>query len=126
MKNEINASDSGQKNENQTVSHVMPVGEPALLAEEDDIGRIFCYKENDVYEIRIEMRSYKHSYFMTGEEWQEFTDSSGQDERKEFFILLKEKYPELDKHLENSSIRMEFLKFVESSYDGSQTPEQAG
>lgn len=125
MRDKINIGDSGQKIENQTAFHVMPAGKPTLLAEKDDIGRIFCYKENDVYEIRIETRSYKHSYFMTGEEWEKFTDFSGQDERKEFFILLREKYPELDKHLENNSIRMEFLKFIESSYDGSQNPEQA-
>ncbi len=95
-------------------------GEPILLAKRDDIGRIFYYKEKDAYELRLEIESYKHSHFMTGQEWEEFIEFSGQDERKEFFILLKEKYPKLDASLEDSAMRMDFLKFVESSYDGTQ------
>ena len=109
--------------EKHTESNVKPTGEPELLTEKDDIGRIFYYKENEVYEIRVEMSSFKQSYFMTKKEWREFTDFSGQDERTEFFIILKEKYPKLSEHLENNPMRMDFLNFIESSYDGSQTSQ---
>jgi hypothetical protein len=116
----VSIGGSGREIENQEALNVKPAGEPILLTEKDDMGRIFYYRENDVYELRIEMRSYRHSYFMSGKEWKEFTDLSGQDERKEFFIQLEDEYPELDKHLIHDSIRMDFLNFIESSYDGSQ------
>lgn len=95
-----------------------------LLAEKTGIGRVFYYREKDIYELRLEIESYNHSHFMTGAEWEEFIDFSGQDERKEFFILLKEKYPKLDTGLKDSAMRMDFLKFIESSYDGSQSPKK--
>jgi len=116
----VSIGGSGREIENQEAPNVKPAGEPILLTEKDDMGRIFYYKENDVYELRIEMRTHRHSYFMSGKEWKTFTDFSGQSQRMEFFILLKDKYPELDKHLIHDSIRMEFLNFIESSYDGSQ------
>jgi hypothetical protein len=57
---------------------------------------------------------------MTGQEWEEFIEFSGQDERWEFLIFLKERYPKLDASLKDSKMRMNFLRFVESSYDGTQ------
>jgi hypothetical protein len=111
--------DSEHGTEKQTES-VEPVGEPVILTEKYDMGRILYYKENDVYEIKVKIGPYEQSYFMTGEEWKEFTDISGQDERTEFFIYLKEKYPRLSEHLVNNSLRMDFIDFIESSYDGSQ------
>ncbi len=39
-------------------------------------------------------------------------------------VYLKEKYPELDASLKDSEMRMNFLKFIESSYDGSQPSEK--
>ena len=70
------------------------------------------------------MDTFMHSYFMTEDEWKQFTDLSGQDERTEFFILLKDEYPELSRHLEDNPKRMEFLKFIESLYDeGMVTPK---
>ena len=112
---------SGRGIEKQTETNVKPLGEPIILAEKYDMGKILYYKENDVYEIIVEIGPYIQSYFMTGEEWKEFTDISGQDDRKEFFIFLKDKYPRLSEHLTNNSLHMDFLKFIESSYDGSQT-----
>ena len=107
------------KSDEQVVGQ--PAGEPTLLTERVGIGRIFYYEESDAYELRLEIESYKYSHFMAGEEWEEFINFSGQDERKEFFILLKKKYPKLDASLKDSTMRMDFLKFVESSYDESQT-----
>jgi len=112
---------SGRGIEKQADTDVRPLGEPIILTEKYDMGKILYYKENDVYEIVVEIGPYKQSYFMTGEEWKEFTDFSGQDDRTEFFILLKEKYPRLSEHLVNNSLRMDFINFIESSYDGSQT-----
>ena len=94
--------------------------EPILLAEKDGLGKIFYYPADDTYELRLEMESYKASHFMNGKEWEKFIDFSGQDSRKEFFIILKQKYPQLTACLEGDEMRMEFLKFIESSYDGSQ------
>ena len=116
--------ESDQEREDSPVSQAVPAGEPELLAEKNGMGKIFCYKANETYELRIEMESYGHSYFLTGEQWKEFTDFSGQDERREFFILLKRKYPDLDEHLIDDSMRMEFLRFIESTYDGSGPPKQ--
>ena len=101
-----------------------PAGNPILLAEKNGIGMILHYESNDVYELRLNMADYKESHFMTGDEWEEFTDFSGQDERTEFFILLKEKYPKLSDILEDDKMRMDFLTFIESSYDGTQTPRE--
>jgi hypothetical protein len=98
--------------------------EPILLAERDGLGKILYYNAEDIYELRLEMESYKASHFMTGKEWEEFINFSGQDERKEFFILLKEKYPQLTACLEDDKMRMDFLKFIEASYDGSQPLEE--
>jgi hypothetical protein len=109
-----------------SIPDVRPAGKPILLAEKDGMGRILHYEANDVYELRLDMENYKESHFMTGDEWEEFIDFSGQDERTEFFILLKEKYPQLSDMLEDSTRRMDFLKFIESSYDGSQTPREGG
>lgn len=94
--------------------------EPILLAAKDGLGKILYYKADDTYELRLEMESYKGSHFMNGKEWEEFIDFSGQDERNEFFIILKQKYPKLTACLEDDKMRMDFLKFIESSYDGSQ------
>jgi hypothetical protein len=109
-----------------SIPDVRPAGKPILLAEKDGMGRILHYEANDVYELRLDMENYKESHFMTGDEWEEFIYFSGQDERTEFFILLKEKYPQLSDMLEDSTRRMDFLKFIESSYDGSQTPREGG
>ncbi len=114
----------GHDNKNDIMENVKLSGEPTLLAQKAGIGRILYYKENDIYELRLEMDFYKRSHFMTGEEWNEFIDFSGQDNREEFFILLGEKYPELDANLKDSEMRMNFLKFIESSYDGSQPSEK--
>ena len=94
------------------------------MAEKDGIGRILHYESSNVYELRLDIGNYKESHFMTGDEWEEFIDFSGQDERTEFFILLKENYPKLSDILEDDKMRMDFLKFIESSYDGSQTPKE--
>ena len=103
---------------------VRSAGKSTLLAEKDGIGRIFHYEANDVYELRLDMENYKRSHFMKGDEWEKFIDFSGQDERREFFILLKEEYPKLSDILEDSTMRMDFLKFIESSYDGSQISKE--
>ena len=62
-----------------------PTSEPVLVAEKDDVGEIFYYEAEDVYELRLEMESYKGAHFMDAEEWEEFIDFSAQ--RQEFFIL---------------------------------------
>jgi hypothetical protein len=114
---------SGNGSEKQTVPHIEPLGEPVILTEKYDMGKILYYKDNEVYEIIVKIGPYEQSYFMTGEEWKELTDISGQDDRTEFFLYLKEKYPRLSEHLVNNSLRMDFINFIESSYDGSQTSQ---
>jgi hypothetical protein len=99
-----------------------PTGEPILLAEKDDVGKIFYYEEEDKYELRLEMEFYRNSHFMSGEEWEEFTDFSAQ--RQEFFILLKEKYPKLAALLKENKMRPSFLKLIEYSYGKSQPPKK--
>lgn len=98
----------------------IPIGEPTLLAEKQNVGKIFHYKENDVYEIRLEFDFYKQSHFMDYEDWDEFTNFSAQ--RQEFFILLKEKYPKLAFLLKENKKRPDFLKLIEYSYGKSQPP----
>jgi hypothetical protein len=97
-------------------------GEPVLLAEKDDVGEIFYYEEEDRYELRLNMESYKQSHFMPGDEWEEFIDFSAQ--RQEFFILLKEKYPKLAAYLKENKMRPSFLKLIEYSYGKSQPPKK--
>ena len=109
--------------ERQTSFTVKPDEEPKLLARKDGIGRILHYENSDIYELKMEMENCEESYFMTGKKWNEFINFSGQDERREFFILLKQQYPKLSDCLEDSEIRMDFLKLVEATYDGSQPEE---
>ena len=104
------------------IPETKPTGEPVILAEKDDVGKIFYYEENDTYEMRLEMESYKQSHFMPGEEWEEFIDFSAQ--RQEFFILLKEKYPRLAAYLKENKMRADFLKMIEYSYGKSQPPKK--
>ncbi len=99
----------------------IPMGEPVLLAEKQNVGKILYYKENDVYELRLEFDFYKQSHFMDYEEWDEFTNFSAQ--RQEFFILLKEKYPKLALLIKENKKRPDFLKLVEYSYGKSQPPK---
>lgn len=99
----------------------IPIGEPVLLAEKQDVGKIFHYQENDVYELRLEFDFYKQSHFMDYEDWDEFTNFSAQ--RQEFFILLKEKYPKLAFLLKENKKRPDFLKLIEYSYGKSQPPK---
>lgn len=106
----------------QPTPSATPAGEPVLLAEKDGVGKIFYYAENDTYELRLEMEFYKASHFMTGEEWDEFTNFSAQ--RQEFFILLKEKYPRLAILLKENKMRPDFLKLIEYSYGKSQPPKR--
>jgi hypothetical protein len=98
------------------------IGEPVLLAEKDDVGEILYYEEDDKYELRLDMEFYKRSHFMSGEEWEEFIDFSAQ--RQEFFILLKEKYPELAALIKENKMRPSFLKLIEYSYGKSQPPKK--
>ena len=99
-----------------------PAGEPMLLAEKDDVGKIFYYEEDDKYELRLEMEFYRNAHFMSGEDWEEFIDFSAQ--RQEFFILLKEKYPTLAALLKENKMRPNFLKLIEYSYGKSQPPKR--
>ena len=108
--------------EQPVVPEAKPTGEPVLLAEKDDVGEIFCYEEEDRYELRLNMESYKQSHFMPGDEWEEFIDFSAQ--RQEFFILLKEKYPKLAAYLKENKMRPSFLKLIEYSYGKSQPPKK--
>lgn len=108
--------------EQTVVPEAKPTGEPVLLAGKDDVGEIFYYEEEDRYELRLNMESYKQSHFMPGDEWEEFIDFSAQ--RQEFFILLKEKYPKLAAYLKESKMRPSFLKLIEYSYGKSQPPKK--
>ena len=108
--------------EQPVVPETKPTGEPVLLAEKDDVGEIFYYEEEDRYELRLNMESYKQSHFMPGDEWEEFIDFSAQ--RQEFFILLKEKYPKLAAYLKENKMRPSFLKLIEYSYGKSQPPKK--
>ncbi len=108
--------------EQPVVPEAEPTGEPVLLAEKDDVGEIFYYEEEDRYELRLNMESYKQSHFMPGDEWEEFIDFSAQ--RQEFFILLREKYPKLAAYLKESKMRPSFLKLIEYSYGKSQPPKK--
>jgi hypothetical protein len=105
----------------QEIPEPIPYGEPVLIAEKRDVGKIFHYPENDVYEIRCEFDFYKASHFMTAEDWDEFTNFSAQ--RQEFFILLRERYPKLAFLLKENKKRPDFLKLVEYSYGKSQPPQ---
>ena len=96
----------------------------ALLAHKAEIGGIFFHEESSNYELRLEMKQCKDSYFMTAKEWEEFIQFSGQDERKEFFILLEQNYPKLFDCLKDDSMRMGFLNLIEATYDGSQPWEK--
>ena len=108
--------------EQPVVPEKKPTGEPVLLAEKEDVGEIFYYEEEDRYELRLNMESYKQSHFMPGDEWEEFIDFSAQ--RQEFFILLKEKYPKLAAYLKEKKMRPSFLKLIEYSYGKSQPPKK--
>ncbi len=108
--------------EQPVVPEAEPTGEPVLLAEKDDVGEIFYYEEEDRYELRLNMESYKQSHFMPGDEWEEFIDFSAQ--RQEFFILLREKYPKLAAYLKENKMRPSFLKLIEYSYGKSQPPKK--
>jgi hypothetical protein len=110
-----------QDDDIQEIPEPIPSGEPVLIAEKQDVGKIFHYPDNDVYEIRCEFDFYKASHFMTAEDWDEFTNFSAQ--RQEFFILLKEKYPKLAFLLKGNKKRPDFLKLVEYSYGKSQPPK---
>jgi len=99
-----------------------PTSEPVLIAEKDDVGEIFYYEEEDIYELRLNMESYKGEHFMDAEEWEDFIDFSAQ--RQEFFILLKEKYPALAAYVKENKMRPDFLKLVEYSYGKSQPPKK--
>jgi len=93
----------------------------ALLAHKAGIGGILFHEDSSTYELRLEMEQCKDSYFMTAKEWEEFIEFSGQDERAEFFIILEQNYPNLFNCLKDDSMRMDFLKLVEATYDGSQS-----
>lgn len=112
----------GYETEQPVTPEAKPTGEPVLLAEKDDVGKILYYEEDDKYELRLEMEFYKDSHFMPGEEWEEFIDFSAQ--RQEFFILLKEKYPRLAALLKENKMRPNFLKLIEYSYGKSQPPKK--
>ena len=59
---------------------------------------------------------------MSAEEWEDFIDFSAQ--RQEFFILLKEKYPELAAFVKENKKRPDLLKLIEYSYGKSQPPKK--
>ncbi|MBD3184394.1 hypothetical protein GF312_19080 [Candidatus Poribacteria bacterium] len=103
------------------VAEKKPVGEPELLAEKDGTGKILYYEEADQYELRLEFEFYKKSHFMPAEEWEEFIDFSAQ--RQEFFILLKEKYPQLASLVKENKMRADLLKLIEYSYGKSTPPK---
>jgi hypothetical protein len=108
--------------EQSAVPEAKPTGESVLLAEKDNVGKIFYYEEDDKYELRLEMEFYKRSHFMSAEEWEEFIDFSAQ--RQEFFILLKEKYPQLAALVKENKMRPDLLKLIEYSYGKSQPPKK--
>ena len=106
--------------EQSVTPETKPTGEPVLLAEKDDVGKILYYEADDKYELKLEMEFYKNSHFMSGEEWEEFIDFSAQ--RQEFFILLKEMYPKLAALIKENKMRPSFLKLIEYSYGKSRPP----
>jgi len=95
--------------------------EPVVVAEKDDVGEILYYQAEDVYELRLAMEDYKATHRMSAEEWEDFIDFSAQ--RQEFFILLKERYPQLASYLKENKMRPNFLKMIEYSYGKSQPPK---
>lgn len=95
-----------------------PTSEPVVVAEKDDVGEILHYEAEDVYELRLTMEDYKATHRMSAEEWEDFIDFSAQ--RQEFFILLKERYPQLASYLKENKMRPNFLKMIEYSYGKSQ------
>jgi hypothetical protein len=99
---------------------VEPTSEPVIVAEKDDVGKIFHYQAEDVYELRLDMEDYKATHRMSAEEWEDFIDFSAQ--RQEFFILLKERFPKLATFLKENKMRPNFLKLIEYSYGKSQPP----
>ena len=108
--------------EQPSAPETKPTSEPVLIAEKDDVGKIFYYEAEDTYELRLDMESYKQTHFMNAEEWEDFIDFSAQ--RQEFFILLKEKYPRLAAYVKENKMRPDFLKLVEYSYGKSQPPKK--
>ena len=104
------------------IPEIKPTGEAVLLAEKDNVGKIFYYEEEDKYELRLELEFYKGSHYMSSEEWEEFIDFSAQ--RQEFFILLKEKYPALANLVKENKMRPDLLKLIEYSYGKSQPPKR--
>ena len=98
-----------------------PTSEPVLVAEKDDVGEILHYEAEDVYELRLAMEDYKANHRMSAAEWEDFIDFSAQ--RQEFFILLKERYPQLASYLKENKMRPSFLKMIEYSYGKSQPPK---
>ena len=104
------------------IPEIKPTGEAVLLAEKDNVGKIFYYEEEDKYELRLELEFYKGSHYMSSEEWEEFIDFSAQ--RQEFFILLKEKYPALANLVKENKMRPDLLKLIEYSYGKSQPPKK--
>ena len=98
-----------------------PTSEPVVVAEKDDVGEILHYEAEDVYELRLVMEDYKATHRMSAEEWEDFIDFSAQ--RQEFFILLRERYPQLASYLKENKMRPNFLKMIEYSYGKSQPPK---
>ena len=76
------------KSERKDISISGTIREPALLAHKAGIGGILFHEDSSTYELRLEMEQCKNSYFMTAKEWEDFIQFSGQDERKEFFMLV--------------------------------------
>ena len=109
--------------EELSVVTVSPASESVIVAEKDDVGKILYYKAEDAYELRLDMGNYKATHFMSAEEWEDFIDFSAQ--RQEFFILLKEKYPNLAAFLKDNKMRPAFLKLIEYSYGKSQPPKKS-
>ena len=116
------ATDEDIEVELPVIPETPPAGEPVLMAEKDNVGKIFYYEEEDKYELKLEMEFYKGSHFMAAEEWEEFIDFSAQ--RQEFFILLKEKYPTLAALVKENKMRPDLLKLIEYSYGKSQPPRK--
>lgn len=98
-----------------------PASEPVIVAEKDDVGEILYYEAEDVYELKLAMEDYKATHRMSAEEWEDFIDFSAQ--RQEFFILLKERYPQLASYIKENKMRPSFLKMIEYSYGKSQPPK---
>lgn len=111
-----------QGEEGIVIPEIGPTSEPTLIAEKDGVGKIFYYEKEDVYELKLEFEFYKHSHFMSAEDWEEFIDFSAQ--RQEFFILLKEKYPKLAALVKEQKKRPQLLKLLEYSYGKTQPPRK--